>query len=220
MHQGKYISFLLQEYGLSSCNPVCLPADPKLPFGDPSASYPEVTNLCSSYLKLIGELIYLSVNTHPNIAYIVNSLAQFNANPSPCHFAAGKWVLWYLAGMLNHWLHYGAHMEIPELHAYADVSWANELDCHSVSGYAWFYAGGLILHISKKQATVALSSTEAEYMAVTHVVQEGLWLRSLFSELSLSFQISMLRIMVFVLLNFYFITMVLDLSHDLLSCDS
>ena len=63
MHQGEYISFLLQEYRLSDCNPVCLPADPKAPFGDPAASYPEVANLCSSYLKLIGELIYLSVNT-------------------------------------------------------------------------------------------------------------------------------------------------------------
>ena len=81
MHQGKYINFLLQEYGLSNCNPVCLPADPKLPFGNPSASYPEVMNLRTSYLKLIGELIYLSVNTRPNIAYIVNSLTQFNADP-------------------------------------------------------------------------------------------------------------------------------------------
>ena len=79
-------------------------------------------------------------------------------------------------------------METPELHAYADASWANELCHHSVSGYAWFYAGGLILHVSKKQTTVALSSAEVEYMAVTHVVQEGLWLRPLFSELSLPFQ--------------------------------
>ena len=79
-------------------------------------------------------------------------------------------------------------METSELHADADASWMNELGHHSVSGYAWFYAGGLISHVSKKQITVALSSTEAEYMVVTHVVQEDLWLRSLFSELSLPFQ--------------------------------
>ena len=114
MHQGKYISFLLQEYGLSNCNPVCLPANPKAPFGDPAASYPEVANLHLSYLKLIRELIYLSVN----IMYIVNSLAQFNADPSPCQ----KRVLCYLAGTLNHHLHYGTETETPELHAYADAS--------------------------------------------------------------------------------------------------
>ena len=72
MHQGEYISFLLQEYGLSNCNPVCLPADLKMPFGDPSASYPDVANLRSSYLKLISEPTYPSVNTRPDIAYIVN----------------------------------------------------------------------------------------------------------------------------------------------------
>ena len=109
--------------------------------------------------------------------------------PSPRHFTARKRVLRYLAGTLNHQLHYGAKTENPELHAYADASWANELGRRSVSGYTWFYSGGLILHVSKKQMSMALSSTKAEYMAVTHVVQEGLWLRSLFSELSLLFQV-------------------------------
>ena len=98
-------------------------------------------------------------------------------------------MLRYLAGTLNHRLHYDTETETPELHAYADASWANEAGRRSVSDYAWFYAGGLISHVSKKQTTVALSSTEAEYMAVTHVIQEGLWLKSLFTELSLPFQI-------------------------------
>lgn len=187
MHQGKYINFLLQEYGLSSYNPVCLPADPKMPFGEPSTSYPEVTNLRSSYLKLIGELIYLSINMPPNIAYVVNSLMQFNTDPSPCHFAAGKRVLQYLAGTLNHHLQYSAEMDNPALHTYADASWANEVGHRSMLGYAWFYTGGLISHDSKKQATVVLSSTEAESMVATYVIQEGLWLKSLFTELSLPF---------------------------------
>ena len=77
----------------------------------------------------------------------------------------------------------------PKLHTYADASWANEAGCCSVSGYTWFYAGGLISHVSKKQMTVALSSTEAEYMAVTHVIQEGLWLKSRFAELLLPSQV-------------------------------
>lgn len=74
-----------------------------------------------------------------------------------------------------------------ELHAYADASWANETGRCFVSGYTWFYAGGLISHVSKKQTTVALSSTEAEYMAATHVMQEGLWLHLLFTELKVPF---------------------------------
>ena len=77
MHQGEYISFLLQEYGLLDYNPVHLPTDPTMSFGDPMISYPEVMDLQPSYLKLIRELIYnLSVNTCPDIACIVNSLVQ------------------------------------------------------------------------------------------------------------------------------------------------
>ena len=109
--------------------------------------------------------------------------------PSPCHFIASEHILHYLARTLNHQLHYGGETETLELHTYVDVSWANELGHRSVLGYARFYAGGLISCVSKKQTTVALSSTAAEYMAVTHVIQEGLWLRSLFSNLPLPFQV-------------------------------
>ena len=57
----------------------------------------------------------------------------------------------------------------------------------SISGYAWYYAGGLVSHMSKKQPMVALSSTEAEYIALTNVIQEGLWLHFLLAELNIPF---------------------------------
>jgi hypothetical protein len=90
IHQNDYIAFLLQEYGLSDCNPVLLPADPKALFGDTAGSYPEIPNLHLSYLKIVGELIYFSINTCPDVAYIMNSLAQHNANSEPRHFATAK----------------------------------------------------------------------------------------------------------------------------------
>ena len=125
----------------------------------------------------------------PDIAYIINSLAQQNASPKPRHFATAKRVLHYLAGTQNFRLSYSDGTTEEGLHAYADASWASEVGCWSVSGYTWFYGGGLISHVSKKQTTVALSSvnSEAEYMAATHVIQEGLWLHSLFTELSIPF---------------------------------
>ena len=118
----------------------------------------------------------------------MNALAQHGSNPEPHHYAAGKCVLRYLAGTTHLKVQYTAESNNKDLHAYANTSWANETGRRSVSGYVWYYAGGLISHVSKKQTTVALSSTEAEYMAVTHVVQEGLWLRSLFNELNIPFQ--------------------------------
>jgi hypothetical protein len=69
---------------------------------------------------------------------------------------------------------------------YCDTDLANTPDDHlSISRYAWFFAGGLITFVSKKQNMHVLSSTKAKYMAITHIIQEGLWLKLLFKELHL-----------------------------------
>ena len=131
--------------------------------------------------------IYLAVNTHPDISYIINALAQHNATPEPHHFAPVKHVLHYLVDTLDLWLHYQSDLDDSCLFAYANASWENELGCWSVSGYTWYYARGLISHVLKKKSTVALLSTKAEYIASAHVIQEGLWLWSLFAKLCISF---------------------------------
>jgi hypothetical protein len=79
---------------------------------------------------------------------------------------------------------YGGDHTEDALHAYCDADWASTPQNRlSISGYTWFYAGGIITHASKKQVMHALSSTEAEYMAITHAIQKGLWLCSMFNEL-------------------------------------
>ena len=124
MHQKEYITFLLEEYGLTTCNPVLLPIDPNHLLGPLDAVFPEIPDLRQRYMKLIGELIYLSINTCPDVSYVVNMLAQFNANPEARHFAAVKRILRYLSGTVDLRLHYGGDKANEELHAYADASWA------------------------------------------------------------------------------------------------
>ena len=69
------------------------------------------------------------------------------------------------------------------LTGYTDADWANDLgDCKSTSGYVFKLAGGAISWSSKKQPSVALSSTEAEYIAGAHTAKELMWLRRLFGE--------------------------------------
>lgn len=186
MHQGEYIKHLLDEYDLLECNPVLLPLDPAYPFGRTTESHPTIPNLGTHYCKLIGELLYLAICTRPDISFAVNSLAQHNATPLPSHYAAAKRVLCYLSGTIDLHLQYGGDRADDELHGFCDADWASAPeDRLSISGYAWYYGGGLITHISKKQSTHTLSSTEAEYMAMTHAIQEGLWLTSLFTTLHL-----------------------------------
>lgn len=170
MHQAEYISHLLDEYGMLNCNPVLLPLDANHPFGRPSDMHDAIPNLTSRYRKLIGELLYLFICTRPDISFTVNSLVQHNANPSLNHYAAAKRLLRYLSGTINIRMLYGGERIDEGLHAFCDADWAsNPEDRLSISGYAWYYAGGLIAHTSKKQSTHALSSTEAEYMAMTHI---------------------------------------------------
>jgi hypothetical protein len=69
---------------------------------------------------------------------------------------------------------------------YTDADWANSKDDRkSISGYISIFAGGATTWSSKKQATVVLSTMEAEYIALSHAARENLWLRSLFTELNL-----------------------------------
>ena len=182
MHQSEYITYLLDEHGMLDCNPVTLPMDPKFPFGRETDVHPFIEDLASEYRKLVGELLYLALYTRPDIALAVMRLAQHNAASEPCHYAAAKHVLRYLAGTLNVRVHYGGSNINADLHGYSDSDWAScPEDRISISGYVWFFNGGPVSHSSKKQVTHALSSTEAEYMAITAAIQDGIWIQSLFT---------------------------------------
>ena len=147
-------------------------------------------DLSSCYLKIIGELLYLSVCTCLDIAHAVQRLSQHLLCPTPHLFAAAKHVLHYLAGTVNYCLYYGGTTRTGDLHGFSDADWATcPKDCISITSYCWFYHGGMILHVSKKQSMQALSSTEAEYMAIAAAFQEGLWLHTFFQSLDIPYPV-------------------------------
>lgn len=187
MHQEDYILYLLDEHSMTGCNPVSLPMDPNFPFGRPTDVFPHVADLSTEYRKLIGELLYLAMYTRPDIALSVMRLSQYNASPESKHYAAAKHVLRYLAGTITMRTHYGGAGINPALHGFSDSDWAScPEDRVSISGYVWFLNGGPVSHSAKKQTTQALSSTEAEYMALTAAIQDGIWLKSFFECLKFS----------------------------------
>ena len=120
----------------------------------------------------------------PDIAHTINRLAAYTANPSPQHMGALKRVLRYLAGTKDYGITYCNSPESatdnPNLFSgYADAAYANQDGFKLTSGYVFKAAGGAITWHSKKQTMVALSSTEAEYVALG----EASWLRNLYGEL-------------------------------------
>jgi hypothetical protein len=77
----------------------------------------------------------------------------------------------------------GQSVHINTFYGYSDAAYTNSDDCKLTSGYVFIVAGGVITWRSKKQTTVALSSTEAEYIALSEAGHEACWLRNLYEEL-------------------------------------
>jgi hypothetical protein len=108
----------------------------------------------------------------------------YTANPSLQHVGALKRILKYLAGTCNHGITYSKIQLSGNLfHGYANATYANVDDCKSTSGYVYIMAGGTIMWRLKKQTTVALSSTKAEYITLSEAGHKVCWLRNLFKEL-------------------------------------
>ena len=81
----------------------------------------------------------------------------------------------------DHWLTWGGRGKTI-IEAYCDADWGEKLDRHSVSGYSFHMGQGAVTWSSKKQHIIALSSTEAEYIAPTHAAKEALWIRTFIGE--------------------------------------
>lgn len=135
------------------------------------------------YQNLIGCLMYLTVNSRPDIAYVTSYLSQFNTCFTKEHWNAAKRVLQYLKGTLNYSLVYRRCKE--PLRGYCDADWANcPIDRKSYTGYTFKLSGGPVSWESRKQPTVALSSTEAEYMALASATKEACYLRRFVHEIT------------------------------------
>ena len=136
------------------------------------------------YGTLVGKLMFLTVATRPDIAYTVGTLARFISNPNITHWQAAKGVVRYLAYTKNKGITFrGSDLTLT---GYCDADYAGDLDTRkSTTGYVFINNGGAISWNSKRQPTVAVSTTEAEYMAAASATKEGLWLRKLFHSLDM-----------------------------------
>ena len=183
--QKKYIESILQREHMENSNPVAMPMDPNIKI-DPNPEGNEGSR-SNSYAKLLGELQFLTNATRPDIAYAVNKLSAYTANPSLQHIGALKRILRYLKGTKSYGITYSKSFQDTSnsniFYGFADAAYANSDDYKSTSGYVFLAAGGAITWRSKKQATIALSSTEAEYVALSEAGREACWLRNLYEEL-------------------------------------
>ncbi|KAJ3473640.1 hypothetical protein NLI96_g12898 [Meripilus lineatus] len=180
--QPHYIDVVLQRFNMEASHPVSTPLDPTSKLEPTPSDFDQSSMTNIPYQAAIGSLMYAAVATRPDISFAVQALSQFNTNPSPVHWTAVKHVLRYLNGTRTLGITYGNGTL--DLIGYTDADWAQSTaDRRSVSGYTFLLSGGAISWSSKKQPTVALSTMEAEYLALAHATKEAIWLRSLLDNL-------------------------------------
>lgn len=138
------------------------------------------------YREALGSCMWAQVATRPDIAYALSVLARFQANPGPAHWKAMLHLLAYLKGTLNYKITYHRGGSLDPI-GFVDADYAGDIDTRrSTSGYVFTIAGGPVSWSAKRQATVALSTTEAEYMALTRAAQQALWMFSFMADRSRS----------------------------------
>ena len=118
-----------------------------------------------------------TLNLLPTPLIAVGTLARFSSKPNAVHWKGAKRVLQYLRGTTNFGIVFrGDDLSGPI--AYSDADWAGDVgDRKSTSGYVFSIAGGPVSWRSRKQDTVALSTTEVEYVALSSAAQECVWMR-------------------------------------------
>ena len=183
LHQKHYIEAILRKYKMDNANPVATPADANVKLKKIDGVSKPVNP--STYQSMVGSLLYAAMATRPDIAQAVSAVSKFNADPNAAHLTAVKRILRYLKGTLNLVLKY-ERSESGALIGFSDADWAGDQDDrHSTTGNVFLLGGGAVSWLSKKQSTVALSSAEAEYVALSQAAQECTWLQRLLSDLGM-----------------------------------
>lgn len=184
VHQKQYIDKILNRFNMQEANPVAIPADH---YQD--LNIPEIkgTNDCVKvpYKEAIGSLLFLAMTTRPDIAYSVCIVSQYADKPMKIHWNAIKRILKYLKGTRD----YGIIFNINnnncfKLEAYSDADFAGDrISRKSMTGFIIMLNSVPIAWGSTKQRTVALSTTESEYIAACYTVKEIIWVNRLLKQL-------------------------------------
>ena len=175
----RMITELATQYGMSSSNARHLPMSVGT---DMSAGSPALDMSKFPYRQLVGSLMHLAVTVRPDIAFAVGSLARFMSAPTQQHWNVAKGVLRYLIGTPSLGIRFVSGAS--DLTGYCDADFAADVVTRrSTTGYVFLLGGGAITWQSKRQPTVAASTTEAEYQAAAAAVKEALWLRKVLHDL-------------------------------------
>ncbi|GJX74064.1 retrovirus-related pol polyprotein from transposon TNT 1-94 [Tanacetum coccineum] len=174
LNQSKYALESLKKYEMESYDPVdTLTVEKSKLDEDTQGKAVDPTHYCG----MVGTLMYLT-SSRPDLVYAVCMCARYQARPTEKHLHAVKRIFRYLRGTVNRGLWYSKDSAIA-LTAFADADHAGCQDTRrSTSGSMQLLGDRLVSWSSKRQKSAAISSTKAEYIALSGCCAQVLWMRS------------------------------------------
>jgi hypothetical protein len=188
--QRPYWEHVLNRFGLENVVPRNVP----LPVGivldnnmSPKTNSEKQEMKDKPYRSVLGSIMWGQLATRPDLSFSVSLLARFQAEPGVEHWSALLHVVGYIKNTLDYGLTYSCDSDISPT-AFVDADYGGCRDTQrSTSGYVFMMAGGPVTWSSKHQATVALSTVEAEYVAMSRCAQQMAWMQSWLDEVEIEY---------------------------------
>jgi len=137
------------------------------------------------YRPVLGSVMWGQLATRPDLSFAVSLLSRFQADPGIEHWNALMHVIGYIKNTMDYGLTYSRDADLTPL-AYVDADYGGCRDTRrSTTGYIFTMAGGAVTWSSKRQATVALSTVEAEYVAMSRCAQQMVWMQMWLDEVEI-----------------------------------
>jgi transposase InsO family protein len=185
LSQKNYLNKILRRFNMQDCKPISTPLPVNFKLSSSMSPSNEAERMEMSrvpYASAVGSLMFAMICTRPDIAQAVGAASRYMANPGREHWNTIKRILRYIKGTSDAALCYGGSEFT--VRGYVDSDFAGDLEKRkSTTGYVFIIAGGAVSWVSKLQTVVALSTTEAEYMAATQACKEAIWMKKLMEEL-------------------------------------
>jgi hypothetical protein len=188
--QRPYWEYVLNRFNLNGVTPRNVP----LPVGlildsnmSPKTDSERRAMNDKPYRSVLGSVMWGQLATRPDLSFAVSLLSRFQSNPGLDHWNSLLHVIGYIKNTLDYGLTYSRDSDLSPI-AYVDADYGGCRDTRcSTSGYVFMMAGGAVAWSSKRQTTVALSTVEAEYVAMSRCAQQMIWMQNWLAEVKIDY---------------------------------
>src|SRR6266545_797461 len=187
--QRPYWEYVLNQFDLKNITPHNTPLPVGLTLDQnilPKTESKRNIMVKKPYCSILGSVMWGQLATRPNLSFVVSLLSQFQVDLGIEHWNTLMHVIEYIRNTMDYGLIYFCNYNITPL-AYVDADYGGcRNTCHSTSGYIFTMAGGAVTWSSKRQAMVALSTVEAEYVVMSRCTQQMIWTQTWLDEVEIT----------------------------------